>query len=138
MPAMQLQRHNLVLEPAYCVMPRREVASLLGHSLAEPPGGGLRSVRNDYGVRATTVVRVAESPHESRFRVRRFKGGLGHCAVMGEGQLLYHRKTSNRPHLTRRETTTVCRMTDEKRAFGDLRAHVTGALPWNQLSTVDS
>jgi hypothetical protein len=43
------------------------------------------------------------------------------------GQLLYHRKTSNRPHLTRPETTTVCRMTDEKRVFGDLRAHVTGA-----------
>jgi hypothetical protein len=95
-PATRLQRRKLVLQPAHRVMPRREVAGLLKHGLAEPPGGGLRPVRDDYGVRVTTVVRVAEPPHKRWFRVRRFKRAFGHRDVMGSGQLLYHRKTIKR------------------------------------------
>jgi hypothetical protein len=124
---MHLQRRQLVVEPADCIVPRREIAGLLEDSLAEPPRGGPRSMRNDDRIRAAMVGNIAESPHESRFRVCRLKGKWGHCAVKVSGQLLYHPKTVNRPLATTNETTTVCRMTDERREEGCLRVQSIAA-----------
>jgi hypothetical protein len=63
-------------------VPRLTSARLLEYALAEPSRGGLRSVRHDHRVPATTIDAVMQPPYERRLRVRRWNRDWGHG---GEG-----------------------------------------------------